>query len=69
LDEKEEESEPLPSEIRQPVRYGEYWIEVPVDHGFFSIAKMANLSQYCTSFFVDKTLVFELLNHIILKYK
>ena len=67
--EKEIQSEPAASEIRQAVRYGKNRMGVPIDHDFISIAKMANLYQYCTSFFVDKNLVFELLNHIILKKK
>jgi len=37
------------SEIRQAMRDGENGIGVPGVHGFFSIAKMANLSHYCTS--------------------
>ncbi len=43
------------SEIRQAMRDGENGIGVPGVHGFFSIAKMANLSQYCTLFLLIKT--------------
>ncbi len=33
------QSEPAASEVGQAVRYGKYWIGVPINHGFLALQR------------------------------
>lgn len=49
------QSEPAASEIRQAVRYGKYWIGIPIDHDFLALQRWQIYPNIAPHFLLTKT--------------